>query len=184
MEIKLNLASKIYLNRQSVRLWLLLVCSSLVVLLLLNLSYGYRSYQHIKLLDSRFEELNLQVADIRGVPAGYSPERYKIVKSEIAAANQIVAADQFHWTELLNRFEVLLPKDVSIRSIQPDYKDRSIRLEGVAQNVSAMTRFMDNLLASNDFSQAFLQQHAEIDTQQLNSKLTQTGFSLVIREAF
>ena len=184
MEIKLNLASKIYLNRQSVRLWLLIASTLLIILLLLNLFYGLQGLKQLSVLDSRLNELELQVADVRGAPADYSPEKYQAIKGEVAVANQIVAADQFRWTELLSRFEDLVPKNVSLQSIQPNYKERSLNLRGVARDVTAMTGFMDNLLTSDDFKQAFLQQHAEIDVELQGRTQKQTGFSLVIREAF
>ncbi len=184
MEIKLNLASKPYLNRQSVRLWLLLVGLLLVLLLLLNGSYGYRNYRQLQLLDTRFQELNDQISEIHGTSVDYTPEKLLAVKAEVEHANEIIAADQFRWTELLSRFENLLPADVSIHSIQPDFKARSVQLSGVARDVSALTEFVDNLLTSEDLNQAFLQSHGEVKNGQNTSNQMLTGFSIVIREAF
>lgn len=184
MEIKLNLASKVYLNRQSVRLWLMIGCTFLVLFLVWNLISGYRSYNRLQVLDTRFAELDLQVANVEGVPAGFTKERYAAVKNEINVANNIVAADRFRWTEMLSRFEELVPKDVSIRTIQPNYEDRSLRLGAVARDVTAMNTFMDNLLSSERFNQAFLQQHSTLDADQGDLNVQHTGFSLVIKEAF
>jgi Tfp pilus assembly protein PilN len=156
----------------------------LVILLLSNLFYGYQGLKQLSVLDNRLNELDLQVADIRGAPADYSAEKYQAIKSEVAVANQIVAADQVRWTGLLSRFEEVVPGDVSLQSIQPNYKERSLNLRGVARDVTAMTGFMDNLLTSDDFRQVFLQQHAEIDVELEGRTQKQTGFSLVIREAF
>jgi Tfp pilus assembly protein PilN len=184
MEIKLNLASKPYLNRQSARLWLLLLSALMVLLLLLNGSYGYRNYRQLQLLDTRFQELNDQISGIQGTSADYTPEKLVAVKTEVEHANEIIDADQFRWTELLSRFENLLPADVSIHSIQPDFKARSVQLSGVARDVSALTEFVDNLLTSEDLNQAFLQSHGEVKNGQNTSNQMLTGFSIVIREAF
>jgi type IV pilus assembly protein PilN len=184
MEIKLNLASKPYLNRQSVRLWLLAFCAVMAFLLVLNLSYTYQAYRQSNTLDDRFAELDKQIEGVKGVPAGYTPERYAAVKGEIALAKEIVAADQFHWTEMLSRFEAVVPRDVSIRSIQPNFKERSVIVSGIARDVSAMTKFLDNLLASETFNQAFLQRHGDVELAQQGDKMKSTGFSLEIREAF
>jgi len=184
MEIKLNLASKPYLNRQNVRLWLLLLSALMVLLLLLNGSYGYRNYRQLQLLDTRFQELDDQISGIHGTSADYTPEKLLAVKVEVELANEIIDADRFRWTELLSRFENLLPGNVSIHSIQPDFKARSVQLSGVARDVSALTEFIDNLLTSEDLNQAFLKSHGEVKNEQNSSIQILTGFSIVIREAF
>ena len=184
MEIKLNLASKPYLNRQNVRLWLLLFGVLLVLLLLLNGSYGYGQYRQLQVLDQRFQELNDQISGIQGPSADYTPERLVAVKDEIEIANEIIGTDRFRWTDLLSRFESLLPADVSIHSIQPNFKARSVQLTGVARDVSALTRFVDNLLTSDDLNQAFLQSHGEVKDGRNMDGQGLTGFSIVIREAF
>jgi hypothetical protein len=184
MDIKLNLVSKPYMNRQAVRLWLLFACAFMVLLLVFNCLYGYQNYRQLNLLESRFQEMQGQVYGVPGAPAGYTPEKYAAVRSEIALENEIVAADQFRWTLLLNRFEELLPDEVSIRSIQPDFNGHSLQIECVARDVPAMTRFVDNLLTSKDFNQTFLQRHAEVEPGTGGSTRAHVGFSLVIREAF
>jgi len=184
MEIKLNLASKPYLNRQSVRLWLLLLGILLVLLLLLNVSSGYEKFRQLQQLDKRFQELNDQVSGMHGPSADYTPEKLVAAKDEVELANQIIAADRFRWTDLLGRFESLLPEDVSIHSIQPNFRDRSVHLTGEARDITALTGFLDNLLTSGDLNQAFLQSHGEIKKGEFASSQELTGFSIVIREAF
>ena len=184
MEIKLNLVSKPYLNRQSVRFWMLLLGVLLVVLLLLNASYGYRNYRQLQLFVERFEELNDQLSGMHGPSADYSPEKLVEVDVEVGLANEIIDADRFRWTGLLSRFESVLPDDVSIHSIQPNFRERTVRLSGVARDVSALTRFVDNLLRSEDLNQAFLQSHGEVEKDSNNSNQVLTGFSILIREAF
>lgn len=184
MELKLNLASKLYLDRQKIRFWLLLTCAFLALILGLNCFYGLQNWRQLRLLESRFEELGGQVPGGQGSTAGYTPEKYAAVMAEVALDNEIVAADQFHWTALLSRFEELLPEDVSIRNIQPDFNKHSVQLACLARDVSAMTRFVDNLLASEDLNRAYLQSHGEVDTDLEGRKQLMVGFSLVIREAF
>jgi type IV pilus assembly protein PilN len=184
MEIKLNLASKPYLNRQAVRLWLMLACTLMVVLLVLNSLYAYQNLRQMSLLDHRLQGMAEEVSGQVGPSAGYSPERYAALRSEVEQENEMVAADQFRWTALLNRFEMLLPEDVSLRSIQPDFKARSVQLTGVARDVSAMTRFVDNLLGSEDLNQAYLQRHDEVESTVAGGRQVLVGFSLIVKEAF
>jgi len=184
MEIKLNLASKPYLNRQSVRRWISFACALVVLLLLFNCYYLYQNYRQLNLLNNLQAELEAQVANVPGAPATYSPENHATVKEQVALANEFVSADQFRWTHLLSRFEELVPMDVSLRSIRPDFKGRSVHLTCSARDVTAMTTFIDNLLGSDDLNQAYLENHAEIETESNGRSQFLTGFSLQIREAF
>lgn len=184
MEIKLNLASKPYLNRQRLRFWLLLVCALLSGLLTINGIYAYRGYQQLERLADRSQELERQASGVQAVSVEYSQDKHDDVRLQVAKANDIVAADQFHWTSLLNRFEELLPSEVSIRSIQPNFKEHSLQLACVASDVTAMARFVDNLLSSEDLNQTFLQQHGESAAGKAGINKVQISFSLLIREAF
>lgn len=184
MEIKLNLASKPYLNRQIVRRWVLFACTILVLLLIFNFYYVFQNYRQINLLENLSAELETQVASVPGVPATYSPENHAAIREQVAIANDFVAADQFRWTQLLSRFEELIPADVSLRSIRPDFKQGSVQLSCVARDLSAMTAFVDNLLNSDDLNQAFLQNHTEIEMLLNGRNQIMIGFSLQIKEAF
>jgi len=184
MVIKLNLASKPYLNRQAIRLWLLLTCTLMALLLVFNTLYGFQNLREMRLLTERSLELEGQLSGLPGEAEGYTPEKFALVRDEVTLAREIVAADQFHWTHLLGRFEELVPADVSLKVIQPDFKGHSLQIRGAARNVSAMTQFIDNLLESEDLNQAYLQSQGEVDSDQGGIPQLQTNFSLVIREAF
>ena len=184
MEIKLNLASKPYLNRQGVRLWLSLLGILLLLACLLMASYGLSSYRQLRLFDERYQELDNQLAGMHGAPTDYSPARLAQLKAEVQLANEIIDADRFRWTALLSRFEKVLPDDVIIHSIQPNFRARSVQLSGVSRDLSSLTRFVDNLLKSEDLNQAFLESHSRVEQEGDNGRQTLTGFSITIREAF
>jgi Tfp pilus assembly protein PilN len=184
MEIKLNLTSKPYLNRQIVRRWILFACSILVLLLAFNSYYLYQNYRQLGLLENLHAELETQVASVPGAPASYTLTDHAAVREQVAMANEIASADQFRWTHLLSRFEELVPADVSLLSIRPDFKGRSVQLACVARDVPAMTAFIDNLLGSEDFNQTYLQNHAEVETQANGRSQVMINFSLQIQEAF
>lgn len=184
MEIKLNLTSRPYLNRQSIRLWLLFASAIMVLLLIFNGSYAYQNYQQLQLLDERFMELKGQAPESSGVSTGYSPESLEEVQAEVSLVNEIIDSDQFKWTELLDRFEELTPADVRIISVQPNFSKKSVQLACRAKSISAMTEFMDNLLLSEDMNKAFLKNHGDVESQQGGIRQTQVSFSLSIEEAF
>jgi len=74
MEFRLNLASRDYLDRRSVRRWLLLIGGLLGVLLAVNLLYGYRYLQQKRLVDAQLAEINSKLAAQHGrAPSTYTP---------------------------------------------------------------------------------------------------------------
>lgn len=184
MEIKLNLASKPYLNRQSVRLWLSLLGILLLLVCLLIGYQGLSSYRQLQQFDQRYQELDDQLAGLPGAPTDYSPAKFAQIRAEVRLANEIIDADRFRWTGLLSRFEKVLPDDVIIHSIQPNFRERTVQLSGVARDLSALTRFVDNLLQSEDLNQAFLKSHSDVEKETPNGRQALTGFSITIREAF
>lgn len=182
MHFRLNLASRVYLDRRSVRRWLLLIGGLLAVLLAANLFYGIRHARQLRLVDERLAEIDSKLMAQRGVEAtAYTPESLARVKAQIGAANQMIDSDQFRWTALLGRFEALLPEDVAIRSLQPDYRDRSLQVTAVARDTAAMTALLDALLDSDDMKQAFLLNQSQAE---LPDGETVVQFSVVIKEAF
>lgn len=182
MEIRLNLASRPYLNRRIVQRWLILIGSTLLLTLLINLYHGLQNYQEKEQLEARIVELNKEYAQLQGLPDDYSPQKHARVMQDLSIVKQIITADQFQWSKTFSRLEDLIPDDVSIKSIQPDYKERSLQINAIAKNITAMTAFLDRLLSSDDFNQVFLLSQAETDAK--NAKQTFINFGIVIQEAF
>ena len=182
MEFRLNLASRVYLDRRSVRRWLCLTVGVMALVLTASLLYVWRNMEQLQLADSRLAEIDARLTAQRGQRASaYTPEAFTRVMGEVAAANQIIVADQFRWTALLGRFEALLPDDVAIRSLQPNYRDRSLQINPVARNTLAMSKLLDALLGSPDMNQAFLLNQVE---NEQNDGRSAVQFSILIREAF
>lgn len=182
MYFRLNLASRSYLDRRSVRRWLLLACGLLALLLAVNLLYGWRNLQQLRQVDAHLAEVDGKLAAQRGREATtYTPAVFARAMEQIGAANQIIDADRFRWTALLGRLEELLPADVAIRSLKPNYRDRSLQISAVARDTAAMRELLDALLAAEGLDQVFL----------INQSLAEQAdgepvvqFSLSIREAF
>jgi len=182
MELRLNLASRFYLDRRSVRRWLLLLGSLLMVWLAVDLLYGYRYLLQWQQAGVYLEEIDKRQARERGVEvSNYTPEKLVKVKEQIGAANQIIIADQFRWTALLSRFEALLPEDVAIQSLKPDYDKRTLQLTLIARDTAAMTELLDTMLNSEDMGQVFLSSQSE-SNKEAGESLVQ--FSLTVQEAF
>jgi len=182
MELHLNLASRFYLDRRSVRRWLLLLGVLLILWLAVDLLYGYRYLQQWQQAGAYLSEIDKRLARERGIEvSSYTPEKLAQVRERIGVANQIILADQFRWTALLSRLEALLPVDVAIQSLRPDYSKRSLQLNLIARDTAAMTELLDTMLNSEDMSRVFLSRQTLTD-QASGENLVQ--FTLTIEEAF
>lgn len=186
MQIDLNLATKPYLNRRAVRFWLLLASAGLVVILGLNLSYGYQNYRQYRQVGELLQELDQRMAAVEGVALQeFSPAAYEQALEKVAILNRTLEADQFRWTDLLNRLEKLVPAGVRISSLRPDFEDRSLEIQAIAREIGDMTAFLDALLHSQGLDQAFLLRHQEQDVENASGYRQQViNFSLHIEEAF
>jgi hypothetical protein len=60
----------------------------------------------------------------------------------------------FSWTEFLNRFESLVPDGVGISSVRPDFGTLEVDISGSADDMAALTGFIDRLTASEYFADA------------------------------
>jgi Tfp pilus assembly protein PilN len=157
MELRLNLASRAYLDRRTVRRWLLLIGLLALLLLVANLIYGTVYLQQLNQVDARMAELDAKLVAQRSEKAtAFSPESHARVMAQIEFDNQIITDDHFRWTALLSRFEEILPDSVAIRSIKPNYRDHSLQITGVARDTEALTELLDHLLASEDMHNTYL----------------------------
>lgn len=92
---------------------------------------------------------------------GFSPDNQAEIDAlarQVAALNQILETKAFSWTGLLNDLETAVPRKVSVSSIRPDLKTKTLTLDGVALTLQDVTAFMTELQESGRFRDVFLQQ--------------------------
>lgn len=97
--------------------------------------------------------------DLRGV--GFSPDDTAAVEAlakQVAALNQVLETKAFSWTALLNDLEAAIPRNVSVSSIRPDLRTKTLTFDGVALTLQDVTALMTALQESGRFSDVFLQQ--------------------------
>ncbi len=97
--------------------------------------------------------------DLRGV--GFSPDDAAAVDAlvkQVASLNQVLEGKAFSWTALLNDLEAAVPRNVSVSSIHPDLKTKTVTLDGVALALQDVTALMTSLQESGRFADVFLQQ--------------------------
>lgn len=186
MKLTLNLASRTYVNRRALSLLYAVLIGILVLLLALNLSLFIRSQRHSARIRAHMAELDRELGQLRAEAGGdVAPEQLQELLVEISFANEILDKDSFRWTDLLNRLEELTFEGVTIRSLQPDYKQGSLKISGLAQDVGDLRRFMDRLFKSPYFKDVFLLQQGGAKVKDnLGRERQAIEFGIVLKGAF
>ncbi len=157
MKYSVNLASRSYINKKALYLGYFLCGFVLLAGLVYNLGYYFELRAQINTTEARLHELEETIlASQGGDVAGYTAARYEKVLVEIEQANSILSRDSFRWTALLGKLEEVVPGNVKILSIAPDHKKKTITLAGMSRRLKDMKRFIDNLIASNHYTDVLL----------------------------
>ena len=186
MTLQLNLASHTYVNRRGLYAFYGISTGLLLLLLVFNISSVWRLRQHRLQVQSHLAELERKLGRERPADAAEaSPAEMERERQEVAFANEILARDGFRWTALLNRLEGVAIDGISIRSLQPNFKENSLKLSGVAAGLQQMRKFIDRLLAAPAFSEVYLlSQDTTTVKDNLGSEHQAIAFSLVLKGVF
>lgn len=88
-----------------------------------------------------------------------SAEQLELLRADVAFANQLAEKRRFSWTRLLSDLEEAVPGQVSITSIKPKFDESIVVLEGVAEHLHDLDRFVQQLQHHRAFRQAVLGKH-------------------------
>lgn len=185
MKITLNLASRTYLNRRALYGFYLVVSGILVLLLALSVGLHVRSLAQVRQIREHLAELKRETAGATQAEGStFTPAAYEQLLAEIRFANEILVQDSFRWTVLLDRLEEVVPQNVAISSIEPDYKGNSLNLTGLARGVEDLQQFLDKLIASKYFSDVYLLQQSRLKEAGQSEAAGAISFSIVVGGAF
>jgi Tfp pilus assembly protein PilN len=176
--IRNNLSTRPFYNIAAVRFWAGVALIVVLAATLFNISQVLRYSNSNSELVSRAANDEARAAELRRnaqrLRSSVDAAQVESVSADAKQANDLIDRRTFSWTELFNRFERTLPDDVRITSVQPTVdKDRRIVLtvNVLARGVDDVNQFMENLDATNAFSE--LQSRAEqaTDDGQIQSAL-------------
>ena len=186
MKLTLNLASRTYVNRRALYLIYALVLGALVLLLAFSTSRLWQLQYHSRAMEERLADLEKRLGEVEE-PAdpAVTPAALERQAPRGAIAHPLHDQDGFCWTALLDRLEGVALEGVSVSSLQPDYKERNLRLTGQARSVRELRSFLDRMIASPDFSEVYLLQQSNIKVKTpTGSERHAVGFSLVLKGVF
>ena len=160
--LHLNLASRPYRDYRPV--YAVVVVSSLLVafMMLNNIDTYYRYIRDTKStrnkitdLDSQTQQEQRQTAELTQRLRGFN---VRLLSEQTQFANARLAERAFSWSELLDRLERVLPDDVRLESIAPNFsKDGYVHLvlAAVGKNSESMVHMLDRLNHDLRFNKAF-----------------------------
>lgn len=178
MKLKINLATRTYLNTRQVDLSL-----ALAVLLL----GGWLLAQIVSAASlageqSRFRE---QIRDLqqkaRAEGREVDEKEYKALLARVKFANQIIEKKSRDWLSLLGQLEAVVPDGIAITGITPDTKEPGlIKIAGAGANFNQVRRFIENLENAPYFSDIYLVSQAEL---RISDKQRGVSFTVTCKAA-
>jgi len=156
MKPTINLSTRSYINRRALRTALLAAIGALVLWMVMGMYLTGRDIVYLRGLDEKTITLRSQSQDSQGVgqqvPSASLERRWQ----EVAFINRLLERDTYRWTALLDQLEEQAFSGIVISSIQPDFKDHTLAVQGYARELRHLRSFLDNLIASGDYRDVFL----------------------------
>jgi type IV pilus assembly protein PilN len=170
MRLKINLATRIYIDNQRLNLGIFLVVAVSVLSLAFSVNAIVTNVWEIEKIAG---EINALEGKTRG---NVGEKEYQGLLAKIGAANSIIDGKTYNWLALLDKLESVVPDGVALTAIQPEPKAEGLKLNGVAGNFQALRRFVENLEGDHSFSEVYLlgQNETKVGTSQSGITFTIT----------
>jgi Tfp pilus assembly protein PilN len=184
MKLTLNLADRSYVHKRTLYLFYAVVLAGMAICSAVQGGLLLRLHQQQEQVETHLREL-LQSKAGRQPAAELEPRALQTLRQEVALANDILSRDSFRWTVMLDRLEEVVQDGITIRSLQPDYREGSLRLAASARGLPQLSSFLDRLLASGFFSDVYLLDQASTKVKDgAGIERPAIKFSLMLKGAF
>lgn len=169
MLLRINLASRRYVDRRKFNT---LAGAAMLVLLLLLFFNISKVASNAGTLSRTGKEIALH----SGKDTGAVPQKdYQEVLSRIKFANDIIGKKTFNWIILLDKLEMVVPDGVALSRIEPKPKTEELSITGAAKSFGNLRQLMENLETSGQFRDVYLLNQAAVKVGE-----TQQGISFSI----
>lgn len=154
MKLTINLATRIYINKGSLNLFIGGAIAILILLILLNaraIAVGLAEKGRLE------HGIGILEGKSRSAKGASVPEKeYNSLLEHIKFANGVIERKSFDWLTLLDRLEAVVPERVGISSIEPSAREKDLKLSGVAKKFDDLRKFVENLEGSEFFTDVYL----------------------------
>jgi len=158
MKLKVNLAMQHPPDAQVLRRICILLVACMAVLLLVNFGamYGVRQ---------RRRQVVRQLGSLSAAPQEVvvKPEQSAAMQAEASRIREILQRREFFWSDILEHLENTWIKGIQVRSMQPDFKDKTLGITVFAKNDRVFRAYLDKLLSYEPFSEVLLLRQEKTD---------------------
>jgi type IV pilus assembly protein PilN len=158
MRLTINLATRTYINTRIVTLSLASVGTVLAVILLVAVSGLVTDAGTVRKLTDDIAVLD---GKQRAGEQPVNPGDYQALLDQVRFANGVIERKTVNWLQIFDRFESVVPDGVALTSIQPNIKNREIKVSGVALSFGKIRTLIESMESSKEFSDVFLTSQAE-----------------------
>jgi len=174
MEMKINLATRSYVDTVKLNGAIVAVAVFLVMVLLYQVSVVGSNAGEIT-------RLSRETAEFAGKGTKeFSDREYQDLLKRIKFANDVIARKTFDWLALLNKLEGAVPDGIAFTTLEPNEKDRTLKIVGLAKNFSHIRTFVEGLENSKEFSEVYLVNQSEVKISETQRGL---GFTITCKAA-
>ncbi|MCK5237660.1 MAG: PilN domain-containing protein [Deltaproteobacteria bacterium] len=167
-KIKINLAS-IYTEPSNsayvISVLTLLIAAVMTVYTIYGVTVNDKRISTLEAMTAGYEaKLGKDAASVVSSPKPVTEtkEEVKELAAEVDFINGIIRGESFSWMSFLNELEKSVPRGVSLASVTPDYKDKSVKLLGFGKSKSDALNFVTKLNSSPYFTDVLLAKHASV----------------------
>lgn len=159
MQLKINLATRNYINLHQLTSVIFIIITLLLLLLIFNVRGIAYNAAEIKRITGETTLLAEKAkSGVKKVPE----TAYKDLLARIHFANAVIEKKSFNWLQLFASLEEVVPDGVAISMIEPDIKGQLLKLSGSARNFNNLRRLMENFENSKYFTDVYLLTQGEI----------------------
>ena len=154
MRLTINLATRIYINKRQLNLFIGGALLILVILLLFNARNIAADLGEVGRLNSGIALLEGKSKSAKS--AAVPEKEYQALLERIKFANGIIERKSYDWLQFFDRLEGVVPDRVSVTSLEPSTRSGELKLTGIAMNFGALRKFVENLEGSGYFTDVYL----------------------------
>ncbi len=171
MNFRINLATRVYVNTGLLKFW---TSAALLVLALLMVANVWGIAADVGERKSLERQVAAMSEKFKSANKGMTEKDYAALQARINFANATIEKKMYNWLELLDRLEQVVPEGVAITSLDPDPKDRALKLVGVTRNFRNLRTFLEHLEGSKYFTDVYLLSQAEMKLADVSQGITFT----------
>lgn len=156
MRFTINLATRRYVNQRTVTFCL---TGAMLLAVVIGGSNAYRILQNSGEMGAIEDQLAASAGRYQK-STGVSEQEYKALLDSISFVNEVLVRKNREWLLVFDRLEATVPDGVALTSLDPDMKDRTIKLQGEAVSFKRVRSLVENMQASPHFRNVILESHS------------------------